>query len=371
MSTASNPSYERFTGLDVARGLAIIGMVLVNYMYVLSYEYIHEIEMNESAIFGHSGFGLLVAGFVLLIVAGRAASIFLVLFGIGMMLQIKRAQFRFRREVILPLVIRYLILIAGGLWFARLWEADILHYIGLYGLIAIVFTRVSRSWLIISIIAILGFSEILRIFFDYNAGWKPGAVGFIYEDMWSIPGYFRQMFFNGYHPVFPWLVFILYGLVLGRCNLNDRSLHLKLIGFGLAGSLCSFTLTMLGFPAEFFPPHTLFILLGIANTSWIIGLSLFLAEKGKAKRLIRWLGNMGRLALTHYLGHVFLGIVPILIYTAERMNLSFEASFFVSVTYLLATMIFGNIWLKFQSQGPLEKVLRVISKAPVQQRRKN
>ena len=354
--------YQRLFGLDFARGLAIIGMVFVNFMYVFSHDYITVIEANEMAIQGHSALGLLTAETVLVVLAGRAAAIFLVLFGIGMMLQIKRSNYLFKGDVIASLVKRYIVLILGGLLFTTIWEADILHYIGLYGLIAIWLTKLNRKMLLIITILILLSAEILRGFFDYTVGWQEGAIGLTYIDMWSLIGYLRQMFFNGFHPVFPWLALVTFGLLLGKNELSERKVQTRMMIIGAVVAILGFILKAAGFPAEFFPPHTLFIILGMANATWVIGLSLYVINVEKMKILINSISNMGRLALTHYLAHFFLGIVPVMICTDEQMNISFELSFFIAVAYIVITILLGNYWLQYHLQGPLEWALRKVAK---------
>lgn len=357
--------YHRLVGLDVARGIAIMGMVFVNFMYIFSHGYVAEIEANEMAMQNHSIMGLLAAGIVLIVLAGRAASIFLVLFGIGMMLQIKRAGYQFKDEVIVPLVKRYIVLIFGGLFFATIWEADILHYIGLYGLIAVWLTKLNRKYLLLITLMILVVAEIMRIFFDYGTGWRAGEIGLTYEDVWSFTGYWRQMFFNGYHPVLPWLAFVTFGLILGQAELDEKRVQKRMIMFGLGAALLGFILQAVGVPAEFFPPHTLFIILGMANATWVIGLSLYIINMARIKQMMTSIANMGRLALTHYIAHFFLGILPVMVLTNEQMNISFELSFLIALSYLILTIFLGNIWLKHHLQGPLEWVLRKISKSNV------
>ena len=69
----------RLTGLDLARGLAVVGMVLVNYMYVFSHDLISAIGKEPSSFNALSVFAQAVAGLVLVGFAGRAAAVFLVL----------------------------------------------------------------------------------------------------------------------------------------------------------------------------------------------------------------------------------------------------------------------------------------------------
>ena len=41
-----------------------------------------------------------------------------------------------------------------------------------------------------------------------------------YEGIATPAGFARNLFFNGWHPVLPWLSFLLFGMVLGRLELG-------------------------------------------------------------------------------------------------------------------------------------------------------
>jgi len=355
----------RLTGLDLARGLAVIGMVLVNYVYVLSHDLVSVIEQDSTAIETLSPFALGIGATVLIGLAGRAAAVFLVLFGIGMSLQSRRIDFDANPGWAWPMVRRYLMLMLGGMIFIPLWEADILHYIGLYGLLVLPLIRIRTRWLLLIALGLLLGAETGRMVFQYPAGWQTGAIGSHYEDMWSFSGQFRQLFFNGYHPVFPWLSFVVSGLCLGRLDLRSKAVLNRLILAGCVSAATGFIAMALGVPADFFPADTLFILLGIANAVWIIGLCLRVSVDielpSQGSIFNRMTRNMGRLALSHYPGHVWLGLLPVLALRNENMDLSLESSFGIALAYLLITGAVGHFWLKSHKQGPLEKLLRKLS----------
>lgn len=45
---------------------------------------------------------------------------------------------------------------------------------------------------------------------DYSQGWNWETLG--YSGFWSSHGMVRHLFFNGFHPVVPWLAFVLVGM---------------------------------------------------------------------------------------------------------------------------------------------------------------
>ncbi|GMR23982.1 MAG: hypothetical protein BMS9Abin37_2465 [Acidobacteriota bacterium] len=290
-----------------ARGLAVIGMVFVNYMYVFCYTYIAQLEHDESALFAHSEIDIALALVVLAGFAGRAVGVFLVLFGIGLILQAKRVTHRSGLDWPALQIRRYLLLLIGGLAFLPIWEAGILHYIGLFGLLGLTLVTLRTHWLLVVGVGVLVNAQLMTYLFDYTTGWGAGTIGTHYEDMWSMSGQMRQLLFNGYHPVFPWFSLVIYGMFLGRLDLRDQTALRRLIVWGVLASAVCFALAISGVPAEFFPAHTLFILLSASNATWILAVCLRFCAK-RSSRCGGVVKDMGRPALSHYLGHVLLGI---------------------------------------------------------------
>ena len=59
---------------------------------------------------------------------------------------------------------------------------------------------------------------------DYNQGWNWESL--TYSDFWTPAGFVRNLFFNGWHPVFPWVGFLFYGIMLSRmslCQVGDTA----------------------------------------------------------------------------------------------------------------------------------------------------
>ena len=61
---------------------------------------------------------------------------------------------------------------------------------------------------------------------DYEAGWDFET--FTYFGFWTAAGQVRHLFFNGFHPVVPWLAFLLVGMWLGRQDLRDPEVRRSL-----------------------------------------------------------------------------------------------------------------------------------------------
>ena len=132
-STIAPPDHQtsRQVGFDVARALAVIGMVIVNFKVVLGAD-------KQGADWLVWLVGLL---------DGRAAATFVILAGVGISLLSRRARknndplaLAEKRKTLLK---RALFLFCFGLIYAPVWPADILHFYGIYLLLGAVLINAS------------------------------------------------------------------------------------------------------------------------------------------------------------------------------------------------------------------------------------
>ncbi|MGQ4669613.1 heparan-alpha-glucosaminide N-acetyltransferase domain-containing protein [Bacillus toyonensis] len=54
-----------------------------------------------------------------------------------------------------------------------------------------------------------------------------------YVDFWTVNGFLRNLFFNGYHPFFPWFSFFLIGMIIGRLDLHNKRIRDRLLLLGI------------------------------------------------------------------------------------------------------------------------------------------
>ena len=142
---------DRILGFDFARGLAIIGMVFVNFMVVMT---------TGSDTFLYNLVDML---------SGKAAALFVVLAGVGMSLMYKSAMesgdSEKRRKVKVRLLKRAAFLFVLGLSYYALWPADILHYYGVYIVIGVALLGASKRVLLsVSSLLVVGYSFLLLFF---------------------------------------------------------------------------------------------------------------------------------------------------------------------------------------------------------------
>ena len=113
---------SRITSLDLVRGVAVLGILLMN---VVSFRYGQVPYWNISAGGVNTGLDWAIAVFGEIFIDQKFMGMFSLLFGAGIMLFIDRAAGRERRPVLLNLW-RNLLLLGIGVLHYQLWEGDVL-----------------------------------------------------------------------------------------------------------------------------------------------------------------------------------------------------------------------------------------------------
>ncbi len=335
---------SRIHGYDLARSLAIFGMVVVNYTLVMN------------AVTGNN----LLIGFAHLF-QGRAAAMFVVLAGVGTTLFARSRAARARAS----LLKRAVLLIVIGLLFTPVWPADILHFYGFYFIAGAFLITASNRTVWMSILFFVITFPLLLLFLDYETAWNFET--FAYYDFWTIKGMFRHIFFNGFHPVFPWTAFLLLGMWLARQNLFNSAVRLKLMVWSLSIWVASELLSdqliryfdeaaeLLGTAPM--PPTPLYLLAGGSLAVFVIVGCVWLSFKFSSSRVLSLFYKTGEMSLSLYVSHVVLGM-GILEAMDKLENHTIEFSLLYAFSFCLFGIVFANLWgMKFK-QGPLEWIFR-------------
>ena len=328
----------RLSGLDIARFLAFCGMVLVNFRIAAS--------VTPGADFASTFTTAL---------EGRAAALFVILAGIGLMLA---------RSDTATVLKRAAFLMALGLINLTIFDADILHFYAVYFVVAIPFVSMSNRGLWIGIATILSLSLLALVTLDYEAGWNWET--YTYSGFWTVTGFLRHTFFNGWHPVFPWVCFLLFGLWLGRLELGARKTQLALIGGGFLAALLGLIPGWITTDVELIdlvnaqaiPPGPFYILSASGSAAAMIGLILLVEPLLTRLRLSGWLTAPGRQALTLYVAHILIGMGILDEMGLLDGSLSPQQIFHYSLGFCAAVAIYARLWALIAKRGPLEALMR-------------
>ena len=119
-------------------------------------------------------------------------------------------------------------LLVAGYLFVLIWPADILHYYAFYiGIGAFLLAASDRALWLWALLAAALFSG-LATFAGYWDQLDP--IDLSYEGFWTPVGLVRNLLFNGWHPVMPWIGFYLVGMWLGRRDVRVAATRWRIIG---------------------------------------------------------------------------------------------------------------------------------------------
>jgi uncharacterized membrane protein YeiB len=342
---------KRLAGLDLARYLALIGMIVVNF----------DVVMVKPLLAEPTGFASLLQG--------RAAALFVVLAGIGFGLA---AQHKSWQQTFRLTSKRFIFLLLLGLLNALIFQADIIHYYAFYFLVAVFLLPLSNRLLIISMIAIVIISFIMLLTLNYDQGWD--WHNYHYQDFWTVTGFIRNLFFNGWHPIFPWLVFLLMGIIISRLKLHAKRLQIQMLVIGL---LLFSGITLLSqylikavsnidaeaailFATTPIPPTPLYLLAagGLAVTT--IAFCLLIETKLTALKILALVTPAGKQTLTGYIAHIILGM-GLLEGMDKLANQTPNQALFAAFVFITVLTVTAYLWSKKFKRGPLETLMRQLT----------
>ena len=352
----------RILGFDLARALALIGMVVVNYELTL----------------GASGKGPEWLATLTQSLQGRAAATFVVLAGIGASLGSKKARLALntpegkaqRNAARWTLAKRGVFLFAIGTPFLLIWPADILHFYGIWLLLGSVMLFLPTAALLFVALAFVVGGAMFLLQGEFFLHWN--LVSLDYESVFEPAHFVRNLFLNGWHPVVPWIALYLIGMVLGRLNWMDRKVRARLLMFAApiaivlhlvedvwVTQLVTAIEPMHLLATSSFPPTPGFVFACSSISILLILLACEIAERaptGWTEPLI----HTGQLALTLYVGHVIVGLGAIEeMGRLENQSLPFAVT--AAMTFSAGAIVFSTLWRRRFTRGPLEWVMRKIS----------
>jgi len=217
------------------------------------------------------------------------------------------------------------------------------------------------------------------LLWNYDTGWNFET--FVYSDLWSVSGFFRNLFYNGFHPVIPWTAFMFLGLWFGKQDLSNEKFIKKsilvsisvfiimlFISKGLIAVLSEGNqATLLELKQVLgtspMPPLPIYMISGSSIAVFIISMSILIAKKYETNFIIVALTKTGQLALTFYVAHVIIGMGIVEFINPEKMGkYSIEFSIIYALVFSVFCVLFAVIWTKYKKTGPLEWVMRKIAK---------
>lgn len=355
---------NRIPGFDLARAYAIFGMFIVNFNTVFGS------QKDET-----------IAGKCLTLFNGNSSTIFVILAGMGVALMTNRHVYSMEEKKQLRSIIvkRSWFLFVFGLLFFIWWPADILHFYGAYMHIAAIVLFIHKKYYFwMAGAAILIFHALLAII-PFEEGWNFDTLQ--YKGFFTIQGFLRNTFYNGWNPVFPWLAYFMLGMWLGRLPWQEASTKRRLFVTGLIFFVATEILQLLAthqlftkdlnfyITADYLPPFLPFMLSTASFGIMVIVACMAIGEKFADTRWIKYFTATGRMTLTHYVSHLTIGLLALATFTGRQLtSITLEGAalspyliLLFSVEFFALSIGFSVWWSRKFSQGPLEMLMRKIT----------
>jgi uncharacterized protein len=362
-------SGERVLGYDLARSIAMLGMIVVHFGLVMAADHTRPAWATG----------------VLRLFDGRAAAIFMVLAGVGVSLRSRRAvesaDPRAIERVRRTLINRGWFLLVVGFANLLIWPGDILRVYGVSLLVtAGLITARDRRLLMIALAFILGFL-FLALFLDYDKNWEWSTM--TYHRLWTLEGAFRNLFYDGFRSVVPWTGIFVFGMWLGRQDLRNRARNTRFFWGAVSVALLAEGVSWLClsnfrahphgmddsmikalFGTESMPPLPLFLCSSVGMAVAVIALSVRVAEMWPSSPWLRPLTAMGQMALTWYFLHIVIGLG-----TVDALGLTAKQTLPVGevcgVLFFTLAVLTSWVWKAYFAHGPLEWIMRKVADEPV------
>ncbi|MDB5272321.1 MAG: hypothetical protein JWO58_688 [Chitinophagaceae bacterium] len=385
MKIATPTITPRIPIVDALRGFALVGIILL-----------HAIEHFDLLLYPEKSTAFLakldsiVSDIVLFIFAGKAYSIFSILFGLSFYLQMKNqaargVDYQWRR-----FSWRLLILFVMGYLLSLLYIGEILTAFAMLGLLLLALNRLSNKWLIIiSFLFLIQFPTlfIVRLSFTipdftYQQDWsawqdvfstfsKGSFLDVIRLNSWKGHLAKWQYFYNAGRYLQLIGLFTI-GLLLGRMKyFENLKQH---VSFTKKTVLFSGLLFISLYVASFFidksfTPSQAILIKALCEsysnlffTLLLMSLFILISIEWNIENKPTWLSSYGKMSLTNYVMQPLIG-VPFFYGFGLGMYAYFGItySFLFGLLFLSFQLSFSSWWLKHHTQGPLEKGWRQLT----------
>lgn len=370
---------ERVESIDLMRGFALLGILLINMLAFHSpFSYIDPYTwydgQGDQAVFS----------FLDIFIQASFYPLFAMLFGYGLGMQFLRAEARKRSFA--PMAVKRLaiLLVFGVLHAFLLWFGDILITYAIMGFLLIGLMRIPSKWLLTLGLAIYAIPHFLLLMIMFAAVAMDSSfyVG-IQEVQNSMAAYgggtyaeiFRQRFDDWMYSNNPLnyivlivtiLPFTMVGAAAAKWRLIERTSELKKLWIGLAaGSFITgllLKLTPYLFEPNFGTTYLQDIFGGPLLALSYAAMIALVSQNLRASRMLRPVAKAGRMSLTTYITQ---SVVATTIFYSYGLGLYGQVNLLtgtlMAIGIFALQLIFAELWLSKFKQGPLEMLWRKVT----------
>lgn len=363
---------ERIHSIDIIRGIAVLGIFLVNWPVIAG--------VDSRDITGiYEGIDSYIRLFYDMFIQTKFYTIFSFLFGLGFYIFMTRAEAKTDRPKTLFVRRLLILLLFGFLHYVLLWDGDILHTYAITGFFLFLFYKREPRTILIWSIVLLSFMQLFSLLGSLLMLIVPVeelglSTAIMPLENWGLQitdrfhAFYSEAISNSLIMLPETLGLFLLGLYAGKKDIFRRAKELdpklkkwQIIMFVL-------TLPMWFIMVYFFMNNQPYMPLSLMGITMISGKTLFifyiftlmrLLQKEKWQTLLRPFQYVGRMALTNYISHT---IVTLLVFGLLFKNY-YPAPLWVGPLFCIGfytlQIFISRWWLSRYQYGPLEYIWRL------------
>lgn len=371
MSEASTVSVttSRDDTLDVARAVAMIGVVVLNYhSYLNNSEAWTPLSPSIWQRLCNPSTGLLTT---------RFAALFVLVAGIGVSLMTRASRDANNRLLLradrLRLLRRGALLLLIGYFLEWLWPGTILFYYGAYFIVAAsIFAAPTRR--------VLGVGATAAVAAATLAWWRTTQVFDFNFTSWLDPpkidsprDLLIRLFVSYTHPIFPWLLFFTVGIVLGRHMQQFIQFRTRLMLWSASIVASTYIASHLLSPSPILGPHDRMIakllstdpydrglaysIVTLATALFAFGVLSLLVSAVGGSAPMQLLSRAGQMSLTIYIAQIF--FFNIIVHKLHWVGASgLDTAVVLALVFYAAAIPLSATWRKYAGRGPVERLYR-------------
>ncbi|MEO8364454.1 MAG: DUF418 domain-containing protein [Ilumatobacteraceae bacterium] len=368
-TSTSRAVNRRDPTLDVARAVAMIGVVILNY---------HSYLNGDSAWFQpFPSFGERLFNPGTGVLTTRFAAVFVLVAGAGVSLLTRTSRStkdpQLLRQDRLILLRRGVLLYSFGYFLQWIWPGTILFYYGAFFIVAaLIFAAPTRNILTIAAASAIAAAAIawwrIEQSFDGNpTSWLAPA------NVDSPRNLLIRTFVSYTHPLFPWLLFFLFGMILGRHLIRLAEFRQKLMlwsGATLYGTyLLNFAvvadpaktnherLIAMTFSTRPYDRGLLYSIGTLASSVLALCVISIVVEFLRENSVVDALARAGQMSLSIYLAHIlFFNLIVHRLHLVGSTGL--DTALGLSFLFYAMAIPMSALWRKYIGRGPAEVVYR-------------
>ncbi|WP_175639533.1 DUF418 domain-containing protein [Metabacillus schmidteae] len=365
---------KRILIVDIIRGLALFGILLMNMRSFNSPEFIESMygitpNFKELDKIIHNFYGIFVHM--------KFYPIFSFLFGLSFYLFLRKGF-----DVILFTRRMLILFIIGVIHLIFIWYGDILHVYALISIFLLLFYKVNSKGILYWAAALLTIYHLLLSWSTFFSTHSPLEQGEFYEMLSNYNAIYQEapyidwvlyrfdievirVLFQFPFTFVPVLAWFLLGLYVGKEGLFERTSSniVRVKRWWRISLFVSFGFLILRLFAHIYLPSSIYLLTSVSGIGmailYITSIYVFF-DHSFVKTVFYPLRYVGRMSLSNYLFQSIFLISFVRVFNLYN-NISLSEGLIISIFVFLFQLIISKYWLSYFYQGPIEWIWRSIS----------